>query len=101
VRQYANDTAGLMAGIDAPGLQRQGEGFGYGRLATDINLLGRESQGNNFIDELMVNIARRRNPGLDAAAALLSGLGKAGAGSGASIAAGGIKTPTHLDPWKG
>src|SRR5690606_36633225 len=32
---FAADTAGLEARIDASSMQRQGEGFGFGRLATD------------------------------------------------------------------
>ena len=34
-----------MARADAPGMQRQGEGFGFGKLATDIGLMQRESRG--------------------------------------------------------
>lgn len=85
VQQYGRDRAGLMARIDAPGLQRQGEAFGYGRLGTDLGLIGRESSGDNFINELRLR-SIRRNAGKDLLAGLMTGGGGAllGAGSGAS-----------------
>lgn len=73
---YADQTAGLLSRIDAPQLQRQGEGFDYGNLATDLNLLQRDSSGQNFLDQLRARNVRR-NAKLD----LLSGLGMAYAGS--------------------
>lgn len=72
---FAAKTAGLMARMDAPGMQRQQEGFDYGNLATNIGLVGRESQGQNFLDQLRLN-AIRRNAKID----LASGLMMAGAG---------------------
>lgn len=68
VQQYAADTAGLMSRIDAAGMQRQGEAFGYGNLATDIGLIGRESAGEDFMSRLRMG-AIRRNPWIDAAVA--------------------------------
>ena len=93
----ARDTAGLEARIDAPGMQRQQEGFGFGRLATDINRIQREDRGNAYIDELRLR-AIRRNPWLDAAAKV--GMGYAGsalgaAASGGSAAAGAGMTPVQ------
>lgn len=82
VQQYAADTAGLVARMDAPGLQRQGEAFGYGNLATDLNLVGRESRGQRFIDELRMR-AIRRNPNVDLAAGVATGVaGAMGGGMG-------------------
>jgi hypothetical protein len=80
---YADKTAGLMARMDAPGIQRQQEGFDYGNLATDIGLIGRESQGQSFLDQLKLGRIRR-NAKIDLASGLLSaGAGAAyGAGSG-------------------
>jgi hypothetical protein len=96
VMQYAGDTAGLMARIDAAGLQRQGEAFGYGNLATDLSLIGREAQGQNWLDELRVKRAARRNAGKDALAAFLGGagsaVGSAGAGSSSSMPTGATGT---------
>lgn len=96
VMQYAGDTAGLMARIDAANLQRQGEAFGYGNLATDLNLIGREAAGQNWLDELRVKRAARRNAGKDALAAFLGGagsaIGSAGAGSAGSMPTGATGT---------
>ncbi len=82
VQQYGADTANLLSGIDAAGLQRQGEGFGFGNLATDLSLIGRQSNGLSFLDDLRLKRASQRNAGKDALAALLSGAGSAAVGSG-------------------
>lgn len=87
VDAYAGDTAGLMARMDAPGQQRQQEAFGYGKLGTDLGLIGREASGQNFIDQLLVQRASRRSPWMDALAAGLSGASSAGIGAGAGTAA--------------
>lgn len=79
-------TAGLQARIDAPQLQRQGEAFDYGRLATDLGLAGRESAGQSFIDQLRMRQIRRR-PGVDLAAGLISAGGQAAGGALAGRAA--------------
>lgn len=81
-------TANLMAGVDAAGLQRQGEAFRFGNLATDIGLIGRESAGQQFLTDLRTR-SIRRNPYLDATAAGLQGAagGLAGAGTGAASSA--------------
>lgn len=76
---YATDQADLTARIDAPLLQRQGEAFGYGRLATDIDQIGREVAGQRFVDELRMRGIRRR-PGVDLVAGGLAGAGTAMAG---------------------
>lgn len=87
VQKYAGDTAGLMARIDSAGLQRQGEAFSYGKLGTDLGLIGREARGRNWLDDLRVRRASQRNAGMDALSALLSGAGSAVA-SGSGGAAG-------------
>ena len=103
VDQYANDSADLMARMDAPGQQRQDEAFGYGRAATDISLIAREAAGQNFIDQLMVDRARRRNPWLDALSAGLSGAaGAAGSGGlsgfgNSSLVSGALRSGTGVN----
>lgn len=82
VSNYTDKNAGLMARMDAPGIQRQQEGFDYGNLATDIGLIGRESQGQNFLDQLKLGRIRR-NAKID----LASGLAMAGAGAAAGAGA--------------
>lgn len=81
----AHNTAGLMARIDAPQLQRQGEAFGYGRLATDIDMAARESRGQQFIDQMRLRAIRRR-PEADLLAGLATSAGGAMAGGGGTIA---------------
>lgn len=85
VQDYGTTTADLMSRIDAPTMQRQQEAFGYGNLATDLGLIGREAKGMAFLDDLRYRKASQRNAGLDALSALLSGAagGVAGMGGGA------------------
>lgn len=82
VHDFAGQSAGLMARMDAPGMQRQDESFGYGRTATDLGMIGRESRGDAFLNELRLR-AIRRNPWIDAASgvAMSAAGGMAGAGS--------------------
>ena len=80
VNDYAAKTAGLLARIDAPQMQRQGEAFSYGNLGTDLGLIGRQSQGQNFIDQLKLN-AIRRNAKIDLASGLMSAAGGSMAGA--------------------
>lgn len=91
VQAGATDLAGLMSRIDAPAMQRQGEAFGFGNLATDIGLIGRQSEGQSFLDQLRMK-SIRRNPWLDAAAAV----GSAYAGSKAG--GGGASQATYTAP---
>lgn len=84
VQAHAGDTAGLMSRMDAGTLQRQGEAFGYGNLATDLSLIQNLARGDNFLDQLRVNRAGRRNAGMDAFGSFLGGVGGAVAGSGGS-----------------
>lgn len=81
VNQYATNVADLMARIDAPTLQRQNEGFEYGRLATDLGLIGRESAGERYINELRLRQIRRR-PEVDLAAGVMSAAGGMAGGGG-------------------
>ena len=86
VEQFAQDRAGLMSRVDASLDQRRGEGYDYGRLDTDLGLIGREARGQDFLDQLAVQKASRRNAGLDALSAFLGGAagGVSSMGSGAS-----------------
>lgn len=99
----AATTAGLQARIDAPGLQRQGEAFDYGRLATDLNLIGRESQGQSFVDDLRRRQIRRR-PGMDLLGGLASGIGASMLGNAALNGVGKAASQTfgnNMDALKG
>lgn len=90
VKRYADDSAGLMARIDAPAYQRRDEATGYGKLATDIGIISREADGQAFLDKLRLDRIRE-NPWLNALADI--GMGVAGSGMtgfGAGKAASGV-----------
>lgn len=87
VEDFAANRAGLLSRMDAPIDQRRGEGYDYGRLSTDLGLIGREASGQNFLDELNVKRKSQRNAGLDALSALLGGAAGGVAGMGAGAAA--------------
>lgn len=94
----ATRTAGLEARIDAPSLQRQDEGFGFGRLATDLDLIKRQASGDAYLDELRRR-AIRRNPIVDAAGSLGQGYAASALGSrGEGIAVG---EPSPYGPYAG
>lgn len=84
----AATTAGLMSRIDAPQLQRQQEAFGYGKLATDLDMEARASRGQQFIDQLRLRQIRRR-PEVDLLAGLATAAGGSMASGGAANAASG------------
>lgn len=86
------ERAGLQARIDAPTLQRQGEAFGYGSLATDLGRIASQVAGQEFINRLRLAAIRRR-PEADLIAGGLSGAGKGMAGSGS-----GLKVDTTVNP---
>ena len=83
VQTEAERTAGLMARIDAPAMQRQSEAFGYGNLATDIGLIGRQAAGDEFMNGLRLR-SIRRNPWIDAAAQVSGAYGGTMIGQGGS-----------------
>lgn len=81
VQTGTGQVAGLMARMDAPGMQRQGENASFGHLATDTSLLAREAQGQDFIDRLRL-AGIRRNPWIDMGAGLVGAAGSAFGGAG-------------------
>lgn len=97
VRQYGLKNAGLMSTIEGANTQRMNEGFGYGRLGTDISLIGRQSAGDDFINDLKLK-GIQRNPWLDLAAGTATGAAGAMANgsntsSGLNSTAGGNGSP--------
>lgn len=75
----AGNRAGILARIDAPQLQRQDEAFGYGRAATDLDLIKRQVAGEEFVNQLRMRAIRRR-PEMDLLAGGLSAAGGSMAG---------------------
>jgi hypothetical protein len=92
--QQGATRANLMAGIDAPGLQRQGEAFRAGRLGSDIDAARRQSEGIDHMTRLRTS-AIRPNGGMTALASLLGGVSSGLAGGG-SAAAGGASAVSDL-----
>lgn len=76
---YVSNVADALSRIDAAGLQRQREGFTVGNLGTDLSVLGRESEGIDFLSRLKAQ-GIRSNPYLDALAGVAQGY-SGGAGS--------------------
>ena len=82
VSDYGARTADLMARIDAPAQQRQREVDRAGQLGVDLGLTGRRAMGDNFLAQLKLQ-GIRRDPWIDAAGSLASGMSSAlGAGGG-------------------
>ena len=77
--------AGLLARMDAAGMQRQREGTAAGHLGTDIGMIGRESRGQQFIDDLRLR-GIRRNGNLDLASGILGAIGNGMAMGGSNPA---------------
>lgn len=72
VDQFGVNRAGNMAAIAAPGRQRQTEGQGFNRLAGDIDMIRRQSEGDDFLTQLRtMNI--RKDPWLDAVGGIAQG----------------------------
>jgi hypothetical protein len=92
VTSDAATTAGQLAGIDAPLLQRQQEGQRYGDLGMDLDVFGRNVQGDQFLNNLRMR-GIRRNPWIDAGAAALGGA-SSGMMAGAGGASGGAQYGT-------
>lgn len=63
VQAYGADVADTMGRINAPQLQRQQEGFGFSRLATDIGAQVRAANGDQYLNQLRQR-AVRPNQGL-------------------------------------
>lgn len=98
-RTAANDegkrTANVLARIDAPQLQRQREGAGINRAATDLSLLGERGKSGDFLDQLRMARAVP-NAGIDALASLGGAYGMARAGRMKPRPVGGTMT---ADEW--
>lgn len=92
--QYGNAFADLVANIDAPGQQRAGEQRNMNRYASDLDLIKRNSGGDDFLAQLkMRNI--KRNPWIDAASSVAQGY--AGSYGGGASPIGGAGAPAAAD----
>lgn len=75
VEDFGNTYAGEMGQIDAATRQRQNEGLAMGTEATNLNTLGLESYGQNFVDQLRAQAAGQTNPWVSLASNLIGGAG--------------------------
>lgn len=90
---FGGKMAGLLARIDAPGLQRRQEGVLFNNAATDLGKIKRNAAGDAFIDNLKLQ-SITRDPYLDAFASFAGGAssgvaggwGSAGTGDAGSLA---------------
>lgn len=73
VQDYGSEVADTLGRISAPSLQRQGESQGFARLASDLGTISRNAGGDAFLNQLRLN-SIRRNPWIDAGAALAGGV---------------------------
>lgn len=71
--------AGNLAAIDAPRYARVNEARGFADTATDLSLLGRESQGQDFLAQLALARANGSGAGLESVGGGLSAFGQASA----------------------
>lgn len=85
VDRYGANQAGIMGKINAAGLQRVAEGVSRSRAGSDLGLIGRASNADQFLTELRAR-NMRANPWLQAGGQILQGAasGMASGGYGAS-----------------
>jgi hypothetical protein len=79
--QTSAKIADLMSRIAAPALQRQRENTGFGRLTSDVGVIGRGSAGDDFLTQLRVR-GIRANPWVTAGAGVLGGAAQGMAANG-------------------
>lgn len=77
VAEFGRQTADTLARISAPGMQRQQESQGFGRLGNDLGQITNAANGDAFLQQLRQRAAGARNPWIDAAGQITTGLGSA------------------------
>jgi len=85
VSNFGDQRANDLGQIDAAVRQRQNEGLSMQDLGTQLNQLGAQSYGTNFVDQLRAQQAGQSNPWVS----LFAGMLKNGAGAYATNAGGG------------
>lgn len=95
VDQYGANRAGLLGRINAPGLQRTAENVSRLRAGTDLGLISRAANADQFLTQLRLQNTRP-NPWVMAGGQVLqgagSGMASGGYGTGATtVPTGGVK----------
>lgn len=75
IANYGNNQADLLSSIAAPGQERQNNIKNLDNYNSDIGLLKRKAEGQNYLDQLKFQ-SIHRNPWLDFGASMASGLGE-------------------------
>jgi len=88
IQDYGNKLAGLMSRIDAPTQQRQREAQENAQFNSNLGLLARNAQGDDFLSQLKLR-GITRNPWIDAGSQLLGGVAGGLASSAGTTAANG------------
>jgi hypothetical protein len=83
VTDYGVRNADVQGRINAPGLQRQQEGVTMGRVASNLNRIGRASNADQFLTQLRMGSVQA-NPWVNAGAQIGGGVASGLAGSGAT-----------------
>lgn len=77
VEQYGNTYANEMGQIDAEQRERQNEGLAMQTEGTNLNTLGMDSYGQNFVDQLRSQAAGQASPWVSLFSNLVGGAGNA------------------------
>lgn len=95
VSQYATNQATALAGMDAPGLQRQQENANLAAYGSQIGAINQQSQGDAALANIQLQ-GVQQNPWLAAVASGLQAYGTSGAGMGGMMG-GGVATGVQSD----
>ncbi|GAB3054076.1 hypothetical protein [Stenotrophomonas tumulicola] len=85
IGDYSRNAASLMARMDAPRQQRRRESLQSGNLATQLGLIGRQSQSDDYLSNLQLQSVQA-DPWLSAAGMVAQGVGRGVAGRAGSAA---------------
>jgi hypothetical protein len=72
VADFGTQEAGILGRVNAPAMQREQEGISFNRLHSDLNQIGRNSAGDQFLTQLRMRSAQP-NPWLNAAGSVAQG----------------------------
>lgn len=72
VENFGDNYARELGTIDAATRMRQNEGLAMGTLGTQLNTLGAQSYGQNFVDQLRAQASGQANPWISLASGLFS-----------------------------
>ncbi len=81
-QQYGNTEAGEMSAVDSAVRQRQNEGLAMQTLGTNLNLIGANSAGTNFVNQLRAQTAGQQSPWASLFSGILGGTAKTAASNG-------------------